>query len=741
MIQNFNNTRKTFFCFSLFFALLIGLPAKMMAQSVGVPELQGSKASNLAPYTVEAESTTYTPLVGGITYYANSGGGIRGNENYTDIGFVFNMGCYDYDQFYINEYGMLSLGIKGVNALDFVVPHGSPGIPPPGAQANSPGAAFLAPFWSGDLSRTGGTVTYLTSGVEGSRVFTAEWKNWKWGSNSNTINFQVKIYEGTNTVEYIYNQGGAMSSGPGSPAAIGIYYGVYTATAKQLWLSDATASPGNSQTFSKTIATRPASGQVYRFLNHDEGLECTHYGQAVINLKGGVKPDATDGLRVFLSGTGQMQVRRLSRGMIGHSSLTTYDIVKGTTNPNYDNVSHEQAMVFSIGGTSFTGGNMNDADLVFFGNAPGINRLTMVSGTRQSFIQSKTNPDLYTNKIRMSATKNGLIYYFDVTYTYTNPDQKMRIDYSVVIPPGNTEKVKLLHGWNPFLDWTPTFDDTFWHRVQESVLKGTAPDLIMGVKAGRFYEAFEYISGIPWDSYYSGWGVPTGVQDPKAGFMTLSNHIAPPPANVHRIGITADFGSTPGTYTSSNYIVFACPAGDVKPDLPKSTVKPCKGTEFNLNDYLTPKVLEPGVVVKWYDSNLVEIADPTTVTAGGTYYVKYYSAKFDCDSPSATLTVTLDASCEVCVKPPVTTGTAAAFKTIISTLDRNISDRNWSDPITGSLILESKTKGFVLTRLASPETNIALPVEGMLIFDTAENVLKLYNGTIWKKLIQACPDN
>ena len=228
MIQNFNNTRKTFFCFSLFFALLIGLPAKMMAQSVGVPELQGSIAKNLnASYKVEAESTTYTPLTGGTVILGSAIGNAppgAGLENYIPLGFVFTMGCYDYDQFYLTSNGVLSLGIKGVKNSDFKVPRTLSGtVFTP--QANKPGYAFLAPFWSADLKKTGHSFTYKVTGAEGSRVFTGEWTKWGWGSggDDNSISFQVKIYEGTNVVEYIYNQEAGSFSGN---AAIGIHYDV-----------------------------------------------------------------------------------------------------------------------------------------------------------------------------------------------------------------------------------------------------------------------------------------------------------------------------------------------------------------------------------------------------------------------------------------------------------------------------------------------------------------------------------
>jgi hypothetical protein len=62
--------------------------------------------------------------------------------------------------------------------------------------------------------------------------------------------------------------------------------------------------------------------------------------------------------------------------------------------------------------------------------------------------------------------------------------------------------------------------------------------------------------------------------------------------------------------------------------------------------------------------------------------------------------------------------------------------------------LESKTKGFVITRNSNPEASIAIPVVGMMVFDTDENAgagcLKIYTGAGagegWKCFnTQGCP--
>ena len=55
-------------------------------------------------------------------------------------------------------------------------------------------------------------------------------------------------------------------------------------------------------------------------------------------------------------------------------------------------------------------------------------------------------------------------------------------------------------------------------------------------------------------------------------------------------------------------------------------------------------------------------------------------------------------------------------------------------------VLEAKTKGFVVNRVANPTTDIANPVEGMMVFDTTAQCLKIYNGTVWSCYsTPACP--
>ncbi|TKB98151.1 hypothetical protein [Pedobacter cryotolerans] len=55
----------------------------------------------------------------------------------------------------------------------------------------------------------------------------------------------------------------------------------------------------------------------------------------------------------------------------------------------------------------------------------------------------------------------------------------------------------------------------------------------------------------------------------------------------------------------------------------------------------------------------------------------------------------------------------------------------------GFIAIESKNKGFVITRVANTSA-ITSPLEGMLIYDISANCVKLYNGTVWKCLEKFC---
>jgi uncharacterized repeat protein (TIGR01451 family) len=89
--------------------------------------------------------------------------------------------------------------------------------------------------------------------------------------------------------------------------------------------------------------------------------------------------------------------------------------------------------------------------------------------------------------------------------------------------------------------------------------------------------------------------------------------------------------------------------------------------------------------------------------------------------------------------PGLTTGTPKSSNVGITTL--NIHKPNpWPSGINNAWIaLESRTKGFVITR--TTPASIPSPIEGMLIYDTTDKCFKLYSETIWKCISRQCKEN
>lgn len=89
-----------------------------------------------------------------------------------------------------------------------------------------------------------------------------------------------------------------------------------------------------------------------------------------------------------------------------------------------------------------------------------------------------------------------------------------------------------------------------------------------------------------------------------------------------------------------------------------------------------------------------------------------------------------------CLKDPTTTGTGTDTKHGITLLKRAGANDNDNWPMirkSAHTVLESNSKGFVPTRMTTANlSNITMPVEGMMVFDTTAKCLKIYDGASWK---------
>ncbi|MFZ1685786.1 MAG: hypothetical protein WAU70_00075, partial [Flavobacteriales bacterium] len=122
----------------------------------------------------------------------------------------------------------------------------------------------IFPLWDDLDGDATGVARYETTGSVGSRVFTMEWRNWEWNyqTNAATISFQVKLYEGSNIIEFIYRpeSGAAVNTGSGG-ASIGL-----TSSGTNTYYSvNAAGTAASTSSATNNIGAKPISGQIYRF--------------------------------------------------------------------------------------------------------------------------------------------------------------------------------------------------------------------------------------------------------------------------------------------------------------------------------------------------------------------------------------------------------------------------------------------------------------------------------------------
>ena len=273
----------------LFIALWLGISLSVWAQ----PQ-----------YNFTAVSGTFTSIVGqpGAVNIPD----IEDDDEISTalpIGFSFTYNGVAYTQFKASSNGWMTFNTATTGNANFNDLSGA-------ATAIRP---ILAPLWEDLDGTTSGVATYLTSGAPGSQVFTMEWLNWEWNYEADVavISFQVKLYQATGVIEYIYRQEAApITPGFSGGASIGLTTATGTGANSYLSLNNASASPTvSSTTETNSISTKPATGQIYRFIPK-------LFNTTPVDNATGVVPNANLVI-TFLSGmpaigTGSIQIRKTS---------------------------------------------------------------------------------------------------------------------------------------------------------------------------------------------------------------------------------------------------------------------------------------------------------------------------------------------------------------------------------------------------------------------------------------------
>lgn len=234
-------------------------------------------SSNAQPpnYAFQAENGTYSPLVGGTVAVISSGDFDDGFSNGLPIGFSFTYNGTAYTTISASANGWTALGTN--ITLTTSTTNLTTGV-------NRP---KLAPLYEDLNVVNNSNLTYATTGIAGSRVFTLQYANvlWDFAAVTPSISFQVKLYEGTNIIEFVYQQEpGSVELNSSGGASIGITT-TATGSGSFLSLSDAGTNPSVSSTVETVnIGVRPASGQIYRWIPYCTASAVNTTGEKISNF-------------------------------------------------------------------------------------------------------------------------------------------------------------------------------------------------------------------------------------------------------------------------------------------------------------------------------------------------------------------------------------------------------------------------------------------------------------------------
>lgn len=207
-------------------------------------------------YQFTSTTSTYTPITGGTVL------GIATNDDTSfpdlPIGFTFNYNCNSFTTFGVQSNGWIRLGAGTVTSS----------YTPISVATASTVNVISAIGRDLQGNTTTGELSYLTTGIAPNRVLTVQWKSYrKFVATGDDYNFQIKLYETTNSVEIIYgtitNNATSLVAEVGIKGSSNADFNNRTTTSD--W-SATTAGATNAATCTASTAIFPAAGTTYRWV-------------------------------------------------------------------------------------------------------------------------------------------------------------------------------------------------------------------------------------------------------------------------------------------------------------------------------------------------------------------------------------------------------------------------------------------------------------------------------------------
>ncbi|MDP2174102.1 MAG: carboxypeptidase regulatory-like domain-containing protein [Candidatus Cloacimonadaceae bacterium] len=198
----------------------------------------------MSEYSFQQTTSTYTEITNPTQIH---GPGVDDSMSpVINIGFDFMYDEIIYSTFRANTNGFITLNPTSTASLSNLL---------------ATQTLIMGGLWDDLMTNTDGNVSSELSGTSPNQVLTIQFKNIKWYYSVapvNLINFQIKLFQGTNKIEFVY---GTMGDAPGTSATASI--GLSGAVAGN-YLSITPASP--TATYSSTVAFAGINGTHVPFL-------------------------------------------------------------------------------------------------------------------------------------------------------------------------------------------------------------------------------------------------------------------------------------------------------------------------------------------------------------------------------------------------------------------------------------------------------------------------------------------
>jgi len=333
-----------------------------------VPRLS---AQTLTNYTFAGSTGTFTAISGATSPSLTAGSTDDGNFNAIPIGFDFWYMGTRYTTISASTNGWAAFGSTITDSFTNNLTSG--GTRP-----------LIAPLWD-DLDIQASTnFSYLTSGTAGSRVFTMQWLNvlWTYLGTTASISFQVKLYESTGKIEFVYRPESGGTTFPSASTGI-----TSSATGSGSFLSVNSAGTSVSSTVeTATISAKPVSGKTYGFTPPlplaPSALTFSSVGSNAMTLNwtdnstnevGYAIYSSTDGVTYsFVSQTAANATSSVQSGLVGGTTYywKVYAVTEGglsaaisgsqaTTTVTYGNYAFQKNIILNSASIGMTGNLTN----------------------------------------------------------------------------------------------------------------------------------------------------------------------------------------------------------------------------------------------------------------------------------------------------------------------------------------------------------------------------------------------